>query len=121
MLYIHNYIWIYSPKTAVPAHSATLSRPESAYFAGDSPAFQQYHAEKIGYTTPIVFNWVYRTVYIPWLLSSYDTHKANVGWIQPKPQGEIFANLDTLSLINAVGLGTLGLIKAVGLIKLFPD
>ena len=23
----------------------------------------------------------YRTVYIPWLVASYDTHKGNVGWI----------------------------------------
>ena len=30
----------------------------------------------------------HRTVHIPWLDDSYDTHKGNVGWILiPKPQG----------------------------------
>ena len=59
-MYIH--ICICSPKTAVHAHSTALSRPQSGHFAGDLPAFHQYHAEEIGYTTTIIFNWVIITL-----------------------------------------------------------
>ena len=52
--YVYICICMYSSKTAVPAHTATLSRPYSGHIAGDSQPFQQYHAEEIGYTTPII-------------------------------------------------------------------
>ena len=48
-MFIYIYICIYSPKPAVPAHSPFPKRP---------PAFQQYYAEEIGCTTPVIFNWV---------------------------------------------------------------
>ena len=37
--------------------SPSHSRPCNAYKVDTSPAFQQYHSEEIGYTTPIIFNW----------------------------------------------------------------
>ena len=55
--YLYIYMCIYSPKTAVPTHSAACH----AHKVDTSPAFHQYHAEEIGYTTPIIFNWVVLT------------------------------------------------------------
>ena len=44
--------------------SPLIPRPCHAHKVDTSPAFQQCYAEEIGYTTPIIFNWVVSLSYI---------------------------------------------------------
>ena len=44
----------------------------------------------------------YRTVYIPWLVASYDTHKANVGWILIPPSHRDISSVFTIEQLNNV-------------------
>ena len=59
---INNYcICLYSPYTYVhivqKRASMPIPRPCHAHKVDTSPAFHQYHAEEIGFTTTIIFNW----------------------------------------------------------------
>ena len=53
-MYIYTYVYVYvvqkRPSTPIP-------RPCHAHKVDTSPAFHQYHAEEIGYTTTVIFNW----------------------------------------------------------------
>ena len=53
-MFIYTYVYIIQKRPSPP-----IPLPCHAHKVDTSPAFQQYHAEKIGYTTPIIFNWEY--------------------------------------------------------------
>ena len=50
---IHMFIYTY----ILSKNSPLCPFRGQAHKAYASPAFQQYHAKEIGYTTPIIFNW----------------------------------------------------------------
>ena len=52
-MFIYTYVYIVQKRPSQP-----FPRPCHAHKVDTSPAFQQYHAEEIGYTTPIILNWV---------------------------------------------------------------
>ena len=52
-MFIYTYVYIVQTRPFPP-----IPRSCHAHKVDISPAFQQYHAEEIGYTTPIIFNWV---------------------------------------------------------------
>ena len=51
-MFIYTYVYMVQKRPSLP-----IARPCHAPKVDTSPAFQQYHAEEIGYTTPIIFNW----------------------------------------------------------------
>ena len=52
-MFIYTYVYIVQKRPSQP-----IPRPCHTHKLDTSPAFQQYLAEEIGYTTPIIFNWV---------------------------------------------------------------
>ena len=51
LMFIYRYVYIVQKRPSPP-----IPRLCHAHKVDTSPAFQQYHAEEIGYTTPIIFN-----------------------------------------------------------------
>ena len=52
-MFTYTYVYIVQKRP-----SPLLPRPCRAHKVDTSPSFWQYHAEEIGYTTPIISNWV---------------------------------------------------------------
>ena len=72
-MFIYTYLYIVQKRPSPP-----IPRPCHGHKVDTSPAFQQYHAEEIGYTTPLIFNWVRNsavTDYVPHCRS--ERHKIN--------------------------------------------
>ena len=57
-MYIYAYVYIVQkqPSPPIPRHC-------HAHKVDTSPAFQQHHAKEIGYSMPIIFNWVLCTLF----------------------------------------------------------
>ena len=51
-MFIYTYVYIVQKRLSPP-----ITWPCHAHKVDTSPAFRQYHAEDILYTTPIIFNW----------------------------------------------------------------
>ena len=51
-MYIYTYVYVVQKRPSTP-----IPRSCHAHKVDTSPAFKQYHAEEIGYTTTIIFNW----------------------------------------------------------------
>ena len=63
-MFTYTYVYIVQKRPSPP-----IQRSCRAHKVDTSPAFRQYHAEEIGYTTPIIFNW---GVFQHWLLDHID-------------------------------------------------